>query len=495
VSTEKTVVVAGAGPTGLLLAAELGRAGVAAVVVEPRARIEPHSMGMALHGRTLQVLEERGLAQELRDQGMFAWPRTPFGFLWLDLGVVGPEEHTYGFPQWRTEGVLEEYALRLGVDLRRGEEVAGFTQDGDGVTVTVRKDDGSEYDIRAAYLVGADGPDSTVRRLAGIALEDHEPSRYYGVLGDVELAEGASMDFDAGLHANGVFGAIPLGPDSLRLMTIEFEVPADLPAAQEPVALGELKASVGRITGKEPDVGKAVYLSRFGGQTTLADRFRDGRVLLAGDAAHTLFVSGTQGLNLGVQDAVNLGWKLAALLAGRAPEALLDSYEQERRAAARRAVTHARAAMAVMHPLEKVAPLREVLSELLQYGDLNRHLLTMTAEARYPAGDHPLTGTRLPHIELDAADGGTVTTAELLGTGRGLLLLPAGGDPEAAAAVGKEVSEGWADRIDVVTTGSANELPAEAVLVRPDGQIAFAGPAAEAAALRDALTTWFGPAG
>jgi 2-polyprenyl-6-methoxyphenol hydroxylase-like FAD-dependent oxidoreductase len=481
------VVVAGGGPTGLMLAAELAGAGVATVVVEPRTEIAPHSTGMALHGRTLQVLEERGLAQELRDQGMFAWPRTPFGFLWLDLDAVGPEEYTYGFPQWRTETVLAAHAGRRGADLRRGERVTGFAQDGDGVTVTVRKAGGEEYEIRAAYLVGCDGPGSTVRRLAGIALAGHEQSRYYGVLGDVELAEGASTDFDAGLHPAGVFGAIPLGPDTLRLMTIEFEPPPGAPRDPEPVTVDELKASVARITGSEPDIGKAPFLARFGLPSTLADRYREGRVLLAGDAAHTLFVSGTQGLNAGIQDAVNLGWKLAAVLAGHAPGGLLGSYETERRAAARRAVAHARAEMALMHPLDRVEPLRELFTELLAYDENNRHLLTMTAEARYPQGDDPLTGRRLPHLDLPTPTGGTLASAGLLSAGRGVLL---------AQSAALDVPEGWAGRVDAVRTLPTPELPADAVLVRPDGQIAHAGPATDPAALRAALTTWFGaPAG
>ncbi|KAB8169632.1 FAD-dependent oxidoreductase [Streptomyces sp. 3MP-14] len=485
-NSARTVLIAGGGPTGLLLAAELRRAGIDAVVLERRTERVEHSRGMAMHGRTLQVLEERGLAATLREQGLFPWPRTPFGFLWLDLDAVGPEEFTYGFPQWRTEVALEAHAETLGVDIRRGHELLGLTQDATGVTARVRDGAGGEpYELRAAYLVGCDGVDSLVRKAVGISLEDHQPSHYYGVLGDIEIAEGEPVDFDAGLHADGVFGVIPLGPNVLRLMTIEFAEPPDADRASE-VTVAELRASVARIVGKEPDVEQAQFLARFGGPSTVAERYREGRVLLAGDAAHSLFVSGTQGLNAGVQDAVNLGWKLAAEIRGWAPEGLLDSYQEERRSAAARAVAHARAQMALMHPLETVTPLRELVEELFRFQDVNRHLLTMTAQTGYPAGDgkNPLTGQHLPHVTLRTAEGER-NTAELLGTGRGLLLSLGDGAGPATAL------DGWEDRVDGVTADATDDLPAAAVLVRPDGQVAFAGDADDEA-LRAALTTWFG---
>ncbi|MEV0643068.1 FAD-dependent monooxygenase [Streptomyces sp. NPDC050619] len=476
----RTVVIAGGGPTGLMLAGELGLAGITAVVLEPRTEIVEHSRGMAVHGRTLDLLEQRGLADDLREQGIFAWPRTPFAFLWLDLDSVGPEDYTYGMPQWRTEKLLERRAGEVGADIRRGHELTGCTQDADRVTVTVRSPEG-EYELAADYLVGCDGADSAVRRIATIKQQDHGSSAYYGVLGDVEVKEGEQ--FDAGLHPAGVFGAIPIGPGTLRLMTIEFgRAPV---AADVAVTEAELSASIERIVGKAPQIDSARFLARFGEQSTVAERFRDGRVLLAGDAAHISFVSGTQGLNAGLQDAVNLGWKLAAELNGHAPGGLLDSYHEERYPAAVQACAHARAQMALMHPLSKVAPLRELFAELLRFEEVNRYLLQMPTLVRYPAagpGDHPLVGERIGGTSLFTADGET-TVARTLHGGRGVLVRFAGDSANSAA-------EAWRDRVDVVTAKPVTEIDAAVVLLRPDGHVAYAGAPGEA--LDGALRTWFG---
>lgn len=479
----QTVVIAGGGPTGLMLAGELGLAGVRAVVLEPRTEIVEHSRGMAVHGRTLELLEQRGLADDLRAQGIFAWPRTPFAFLWLDLDGVGPEDFTYGMPQWRTERLLEQRAAELGADIRRGHELVGFTQDADGATVTVRSPEG-EYELDAAYLVGCDGAGSAVRGLAGIAQLDHGSSSYYGVLGDVEVAEGE--EFDAGLHPAGVFGAIPIGPGTLRLMTIEFE--AEPVAADVPVTEVELRASIERIVGKSPDIKETRYLARFGEQSTVAERFREGRVLLAGDAAHVSFISGTQGLNAGLQDAVNLGWKLAAEIQGHASPGLLDSYHDERYPAAVQACTHARAQMALMHPLSKVTPLRRLFEELLKFEEVNRYLLELPTRVRYPAPapeDHALVGQRIGGTALFTAEGETTVAATLRG-GRGVLLRLTDDDGEAPV-------EGWQGRVESVTAKPVAEIDAALVLLRPDGHVAYAG--SDAGALERALRTWFGEPG
>ncbi|WP_328722912.1 FAD-dependent monooxygenase [Streptomyces sp. NBC_00247] len=480
----QTVVIAGGGPTGLMLAGELSLAGVNAVVLEPRPEILEHSRGMAVHGRTLELLEQRGLADDLRSQGMFAWPRTPFAFLWLDLDSMGPENFTYAMPQWRTEKLLEGRAAELGADVRRGHELADFTQGADGVTVTVRSPEG-EYELAAAYLVGCDGAGSAVRRLAGIGQLDHGASSYYGVLGDVEVTEGEV--FDAGLHPAGVFGAIPIGPSTLRLMTIEFD--RDPIAADEPVTEEELKDSVERIVGKRPEIKEIRYLARFGEQSTVAERFREDRVLLAGDAAHVSFVSGTQGLNAGLQDAVNLGWKLAAEIQGHAAPGLLDSYHEERYPAAVQACTHARAQMALMHPLAKVTPLRGLFEELLKFDEVNRYLLEMPTTVRYPAPapkDHALVGLRIGGTALVTSDGETTVAATLRG-GRGVLLrfIDDGGDAALA--------EGWEGRVESVKAKPVAEIDAALVLLRPDGHVAYAG--SDAQALDQALRTWFGEPG
>ncbi|MFI9549754.1 FAD-dependent monooxygenase [Streptomyces sp. NPDC052016] len=478
----RTVVIAGGGPTGLMLAGELALAGVSAVVLEPRTERAEHSRGMAVHGRSLELLEQRGLADELREQGMFPWPRTPFAFLWLDMDSVGAEDYTYGMPQWRTERLLERHAVELGAEVRHGHTVVGFEQTADEVTVTVRSDDG-EYELGAAYLVGCDGENSTVRELAGIGRLDHEVSTYYGVLGDVEVREGEQ--FDAGLHPAGVFGAIPIGPGTLRFMTIEFDARPD--GADGPVTEAELSASIERVAGRAPRIERAQYLARFGGPSTVAERFRDGRVFLVGDAAHVSFVSGTQGLNAGLQDAVNLGWKLAAELKGHAPEGLLDTYHAERYPAAVQACAHARAQMALMHPLTKVAPLRKLFGELLRFEEVNRYLLRLPTAARHPEpapGDHPLVGRRIGGVSLLTADGET-SVAQTLRPGRGVLLRFA---EEAATTVA-----GWRDRVDTLTAKAVAEIDASVVLLRPDGCVAYAGEDTDA--LDRALRTWFGEPG
>ncbi|WP_433261709.1 FAD-dependent monooxygenase [Actinosynnema sp. CS-041913] len=475
-----TVVVAGGGPVGLMLAAELRLADVPVLVVEPKARIEEHSAGMAVHGRTLQLLERRGLADELRAQGMFAWPRTPFGLLWLDISDAGPEELTYGIPQWRTETVLERRAVELGAEVRRGHRVVAFRQDADGVTVTVRATDGAEQEVRASYLVGCDGADSEVRALAGIGQADHPTSAYRGVFGDVELVEGEQ--FDAGLHDDGVFGAIPVAPGVLRFMTIEWgsrPEPADGSVTED-----DLVAAVERVTGTAPKLRGTGFVARFGRQSTVADRFRDGRVFLAGDAAHVSFVSGTQGLNAGLQDAANLGWKLAAAVTDRAPEGLLDTYEAERRPVALRACDHARAQMALMHPLSKVGPLRDLLDRMLRIGEAGRLLLRMPTLARYPEpgpGDHPLIGEPVPNYPLLTEQGET-TVARAMASGRALLVSSADRSPAA------ELPDG----VGAVRAKPLQEVDADFLLVRPDGHVAYAGNDSDA--LATALRTWFGAA-
>ncbi|MBL7492311.1 FAD-dependent monooxygenase [Frankia sp. AgB1.9] len=498
----RTVVVAGGGPTGLLVACELALAGVHAIVVEPDGAKPDHSAGMAIHGRTLEALEQRGLTERLRAEGLIPWPRTPFGFLWLDVDVVGPEDHTYGMAQWRTERVLRARAGELGVEIRTSQRVTGYVEDADGVTVTVSAASPAgpapgAATVEAAYLIGCDGAFSTVRQLAGIAWDRHPPSAYGGVLGDLPVENGVPEVLDAGLHPAGVFGAIPIPPDKLRLMTVEFGGVPPGPGEPAPDA-AELRASVKRIVGRDPDLRDLVFQARFGHESTFADTFRRGRVFLAGDAAHVLFVSGTQGLNLGVQDALNLGWKLAAEINGWAPPGLLDSYDAERRPAAVNACRHARAQLALMHPLDRVAPLRDLVAELLRFDEVNRYLLRMPTEARYPSpppGGSPLVGYRLPNVPLDTADG-RIPAAALLHAAHGLVL-EFGTD---VAAPPRLDLRGWAGRFDVVRArhdlaGDAAVGHAKLVVVRPDGHVAYAGAphdGQDAPALAQALSTWFG---
>jgi 2-polyprenyl-6-methoxyphenol hydroxylase-like FAD-dependent oxidoreductase len=489
---EDRVVIVGGGPAGLMLACELGLMGVDTVVLERIPEPDENSQGMAVHGRSLEVFRQRGLADRIRKEDMFPWPRTPFAFFWLDLDGVGEQDYTYAFPQWRTERLLEDRARELGVDIRRGHEMVGFRQDATGVTVEVVSAAGEDR-LRCGFLVGCDGAESGVRELAGIEFEASGLT-YYGVLGDVTLSGGGPHEeFKTGLFQEGMFGALPLQPGMLRLMTIEFGTEG--PGRDTPVTADELRASIGRVTGTEPEVEGVRWLSRFGGATRHARRYREGRVLLAGDAAHVLYISGTQGLNAGIQDAVNLGWKLAAEIQGWAPDGLLDTYHGERHPVGKRICMHARAQMALMHPLDQVTPLRELVGELLEIDAVNRFLLELPTATHYPmpvpdasadGEPHPLLGRPIPDVPL-VTDGGPDGAAAALRTGRGVLL-----DMSGSAADLDEIGA-WAGRVGVVTAKPTRELDAAVVLVRPDGRVAYADrTGVDGKGLRSALTTWFG---
>jgi 2-polyprenyl-6-methoxyphenol hydroxylase-like FAD-dependent oxidoreductase len=484
----RIVVIAGGGPTGLMLACELGLAGVPVVVLDPRTDRPERSAGMAVHGRTLELFAKRGLRERIRDEDMFAWPRTPFAFLWLDLGTVDERDHTYAYPQWRTERLLAERATELGADLRWGHRVLDAVQDSEAVTVTVRGPEG-DYELSGAFLVGCDGADSRVREVAGIGTKTMGLT-HHGVLGDLPVRDGDDGLFDVALRPEGMFGALPLEPGTARLMSIEFGV--DPPDASVPVTTEELLKSARRTSGRDLRFEEeAIFLARFGGPTRLAERYRSGRIFLAGDAAHSLFISGTQGLNTGIHDAANLGWKLAAEIGGWAPPGLLDTYHAERHPVGERVCTHASASTALLHPLQHVEPLREVLTELLAYPAVHRHLLLMTTQVRYPlptdgADEDSLTGYPAPDPVLSTGNGRR-HLSELLATGRGLLLYLTGASAERPASVPVPA------HVDVVVADATPELAAEAVLIRPDGHIAYAGSAdPDGGPLRAALATWFG---
>ncbi|WP_433124950.1 FAD-dependent monooxygenase [Micromonospora sp. CA-240977] len=474
----RSVVIAGGGPAGLLLAGELALAGVDVEVIERRNVPPERCDGMAVHARCLETLDLRGLAAPIRDH-LFPWPRTPFSLLWLDLDAGSERDLTYGFPQVRLEAVLAARAEQLGARISRGAEVTAFAQDEDGVTVTVRSA-GDERQVRASYLVGCDGPDSVVRTLAGITLDGSLPA-YYGILGDVTLTDDLHELFDAGPRPGGLFGALPIEPGKIRLMSIEFDREPVRDAA--PPTAAELAASLGRLTGRVPKIDETHYISRFGHATRLADRYRSGRVLVAGDAAHQLFISGTQGLNTAIQDVMNLGWKLAAVVNGWASEELLDTYEAERRPVGARMVRHAEATLTLLHPLTRLTALRELFSDLIGIPEVSRRLLRMPTEVRYPLGnDHPLMGTQVPPVDVHTAEAHR-PLAELFHDGRGVLLLSDGvtGDTPARS-----------DRVNVVTVERHPDLDADAVLLRPDGYVAYAGPVG--GALDAALSRWFGAA-
>jgi 2-polyprenyl-6-methoxyphenol hydroxylase-like FAD-dependent oxidoreductase len=452
-----------------MLACELALAGVAVTVLERRTEPQSFARCMVLHPRSLDALRARGVADRFVTEDGPKWPRTHFGLFYLDLGDM-PEDHYHIVPQSVTEQKLAEWAVELGVDLRGGTEVVGVEQDAGGVTVTVA----GGPDVRCEYLVACDGPTSRVAELAEFEFEVLAPP-YYGVIADVPVFGGSTDQFDVGLYQDGQFAVLPLQAGLVRVMTVEF---TGEPAGEEvPVTAREVRESVRRITGTAPEIEDPVWMTRYGYSTRVATSYRRNRILVAGDAAHAHPPSSGDGLNTGIQDAVNLGWKLAAVLTGRGVEGLLDSYQDERHPVGRKACRRAQAQVALMHPLDQVEPLREIMDEVVRFPAVTKHLVRMLTDVRYSIpGDHPLVGTRVPDVTVETPDGAR-RISELMVSGRGVLLDMSGG---------LDVST---DRVDVVRAEPHEELDAATVLIRPDGFVAGAG---TADGLTVALKTWFG---
>ncbi|WP_031525353.1 FAD-dependent monooxygenase [Streptomyces sp. NRRL F-5123] len=486
------IVVVGAGPAGLMLACELGLRGVPCTVLERSPHPTGEAPGLAVNAGVVELLAQRGIMDALRPYGIES-RNAHFAQLWLDPSrLPGHHPYTFAVAQSRLQSVLEERAADLGVKILRGHTVVGLRQDTAGVTVTARTAAG-ESEIRCGYLVGCDGRRSRVRELAGIGFPGSD-FPFHGIVGDVTAA-GAAEVLDltgATEYPGGLLTVRRLGPDHVRVMTAEFDVlPED---AAAPVTAEELRASLRRLAGVEAPGLEARWLSRWDVATRLADRFRDGRVFLAGESAHTFFPLGGKSMSTAVEDAVDLGWKLAAAAAGRAPAGLLDTYEEERRPVADRACRTTAAQAALLHPLPAMAPLRDVFRELIRFDDVNAYLVRMaadldTAYSFGPEGDaHPLTGRRLADVPLRTADGET-SVARLLHSGRGLVLDLAG-----AAAGARSWADGRPGQVDVVAAEPVPGIDAALLVVRPDGRVAWAGDGTDPAGALAALTRWFGPA-
>ncbi|MFJ2192818.1 FAD-dependent monooxygenase [Kitasatospora sp. NPDC087861] len=506
------VIITGAGPNGLMLACELALAGVRPVVLDRLAERSAEQKANGLVGQVIRLLDHRGLYQRLSGApgAPDPVPRFVFGAFPLDLRQLdGNPLHALPVPQHRIEAALEERARELGVTVRRGFEVTGLTQDDTGVTVDVDGPSGAEQ-LRARYLVGADGGRSTVRKLAGIGfpgVTSPDPvARIAHVLPPAELRvldtgevllPGCPTPFLPYTHTrtdHGVFLLAPMGPELVMMATLEWSGP---PVDESvPPTVDELRASVRRVTGADlalaPASTPGAHTPRrqVGHNTRLAERYREGRVLLVGDAAHVHAATGGPGLNLGLQDAANLGWKLAAELQGWAPPGLLDSYHRERYPIGERVFMHSQAQMALMSPGPAVTALRALFGELLSHQDNLGRIAALMAgsDVRYDTDcPHPLAGGFVPDLPLTTAAGPT-RLAEAARSGRALLLDLSEGPTQLA-----ELAAGWKDRVDVLAAGCP-QPPAGALLLRPDGYVVWAASPGEADpdGLLRALRTWFG---
>ncbi|MGW4460864.1 rifampin monooxygenase [Micromonospora sp. NPDC004704] len=470
------VIVAGGGPTGLMLACELRLHGVHVVVLERDTEPTRVVRSLGLHARSIEVLDQRGLLErflELGKQykigGYFAGITKP----WPDR-LDTAHGYVLGIPQPVTDRLLTEHAIEVGVEIRRGRELVGLRQDDHGVTAELA--DGTQ--LRSRYLVGCDGGRSTVRRLLGVGFPG-EPARVDTLLGEMELTAPPEEVAAVMTEVRKIqlrFGVGPLGDGLYRVV-----VPADGVSESRtvPPTLEDFKQQLRATAGTDFGVHSPRWLSRFSDATRLAERYRVGRVLLAGDAAHVHPPLGGQGLNLGIQDAFNLGWKLAAEVDGWAPNGLLDSYQAERHPVAAAVLDNTRAQTELMSLDPGPQAVRRLLSELMDFEDVNRYLIEkiIAIGVRYDFGDgHELLGRRLRDVKLKRGH-----LYDLMHGGRGLLL----------DQTGRLSVAGWADRVDHVVDVS-EELDVPAVLLRPDGHVAWVGD--DQQDLLGRLPEWFGAA-
>ncbi|MFK4226213.1 rifampin monooxygenase [Streptomyces sp. NPDC019890] len=483
------VIVVGGGPTGLMLAGELRLAGVHVVVLEKLTEPTEQSRGQGLHARSVEMMDQRGLL----DRFLAVSEKFQVGGLFGGIVKPWPDRldtaHPYGVatPQPTTERLLNERAVELGTEIRRGCEVVGLSQDEDGVTVELASGGtpahegvagGGGTHLRSRYLVGCDGGRSAVRKLLGVGFPG-EPARVETLLGEMEVTEDPATIAAVVEEVRKTqlrFGVIPNEDGVCRVV-----VPADGVAEDRAGAptLEEFKKQLRAFAGTDFGVHSPRWLSRFGDATRQAERYRVGRVLLAGDAAHIHPPTGGQGLNLGVQDAFNLGWKLAAAVNGWAPEGLLDSYHAERHPVGARVLDNTRAQITLLGTEPGATALRELFSTLMDFEEVNRYVTEMITAVgvRYDFGEgHELLGRRMRDVKLKQG-----RLYELMHGGRGLLL----------DQTGRLSVEGWADRVDHVVDVS-EELDVPAVLLRPDGHVAWVGE--DQQDLLSRLPKWFGAA-
>ncbi|MEV4551079.1 rifampin monooxygenase [Nonomuraea wenchangensis] len=467
------VIIAGCGPTGAMLAAELRLHDVRVLVLEQETEPKSFVRIVSLHARSLELMAMRGLLDRLLPHGR----RRPAGGVFAAIAKPAPKSldsayaYLLGIPQPVVERLLEEHAIELGAQVRRGRAVAGLAQDDEGVTVELA--DGER--LRTRYLVGCDGARSTVRKLLGVGFPG-EPSRTDTLMGEMEVGVPQEEIAARTAELRDTHHRFWLRPFGERIYSVLVPA-ADVSDRAQPPTLDDFRRQLHAIAGTDFGVHSPRWLSRFGDATRLAERYRAGRVLLAGDAAHIHPPIGGQGLNLGVQDAVNLGWKLAAQIHGWAPDTLLDTYEAERRPVAEDVLDNTRAQTELLSTEPGARAVRRLLTELMDFDEVNCHLTEkITAIAiRYDFGPGPdLLGRRLPDLDVEQGH-----LYGLLHHGRGLLL----------DRTGHLTADGWSDRVDHLADPSA-ALDVPCVLLRPDGHVAWIGDNQQD--LNDHLSRWFG---
>jgi 2-polyprenyl-6-methoxyphenol hydroxylase-like FAD-dependent oxidoreductase len=492
---EHAVVIAGGGPTGLMLAGELALAGVDVAIVERRASQDlVGSRAGGLQSRTLEVLDQRGIADRFLSEGQVAQVHG-FAMIRLDISDF-PTRHNYGLALWQNhiERILAGWVGELKVPIHRERDVTGFAQDEGGVDVQLS--DGQR--LTAEYLVGCDGGRSVIRKAAGIEFPGWDPTMS-SLIAEVEMTEEPPL----GIHHTAL-GTHAFGRREYEIRDgqvvfkkegpVRVMVPEQTAEATGEPTMRDLSEALIAICGTDYGAHSPTWISRFTDTTRQAAAYRDRRVLLAGDAAHVHSPVGGQGLNIGVQDAVNLGWKLAQVVKGTSPESLLNTYHAERHPVAARALRNTMAQVALLRPDDRTKALNETMAEVLGMDEPRRRIAAMMSglDIHYEVGEgHPLLGRRMPDLDVVTADGPR-RVFSLLHAARPVFL-----------SLGQPGGIGiapWADRVQVIEAGydGAWELPVigrvaapTAVLVRPDGYVAWVGDQTQAG-LADALTTWFG---
>jgi len=481
---EHAVVVAGGGPTGLMLAGELALAGVDVAIVERRVSQDViGSRAGGLHSRTIEVLDQRGIADRFLSQGQVAQVA---GFAWIRLDISDfPTRHNYGLGLWQKhiERILAGWVGELKVPTYRGREVTGIAQDGTGVDVELS--DGQS--LRAAYLVGCDGGRSLIRKAAGIDFPGWDPTTSC-LIAEVEMDQ--EPEWGLRRDAIGVHSLSRLEGGPVRGVLVTEQ---RVGHTAEPT-LRDLSEALIAVYGTDYGIHSPTSISRFTDMTRQAASYRERRVLLAGDAAHVHFPVGGQGLNIGVQDAVNLGWKLAQVVKGTSPESLLDTYHAERHPVAARVLRNTMAQTALLRTDDRIEALRDTVSELLSMDEPRKRVAAMMSglDIHYDLGEgHPLLGRRMPDLDL-VTPNGPLRVFTLLHDARPVLL-------NLGETGGFDITA-WGDRVQLIDAKHDGvwELPVlgqatapAAVLIRPDGYVAWVGHGT-GIGLSEALTTWFG---